>query len=146
MTGGVVIPLAAGTAFAAATIALLRWTGMDRDRATGPLMLVAIALFYPVFAVENGSRAEVAIHAGIALAFLGAAIIGHRRGLALVGIAMMAHGAFDLAAHVLTDGPAPRWWGPFCLGVDVVLGAWLLIARPWATISRERDREAGSAP
>ena len=124
-------PLFAGIAFGGATIGLLRATGMDRDRATGPLLLAAIALFYPVFAIENGTGSEIALHVIIAAAFLGATLAGHARGLIVVAIAMIGHGAFDIAAHVLSDGPAPRWWGPFCLGVDVVLGVWLLIARPW---------------
>ncbi len=124
-------PLFAGIAFGGATIGLLRVTGMDRDRATGLLLLAAIALFYPVFAIENGDAVEIALHIAIALAFVAMAVIGHRRGLVLVAAAMIGHGVFDFAAHMLSDGPAPRWWGPFCLGVDVVLGAWLLIARPW---------------
>ncbi|SLN45675.1 hypothetical protein ROJ8625_02202 [Roseivivax jejudonensis] len=124
-------PLLAGLLFGAATIGLLRITGMDRDRATGPILLSAIALFYPVFAVENGTGREIALHGAIALAFLAAAVIGHRFGLMLVAIAMIGHGLFDIAVHAVPNGPAPRWWGPFCLGVDVVLGAWLLVARPW---------------
>ncbi len=124
-------PLLAGLAFGGATIGVLRATGMDRDRATGPILLAAIALFYPVFAIEHGNTAEIALHAAIAIAFLAMAVIGHARGLVLVAVAMIGHGVFDFAAHMLSDGPAPRWWGPFCLGVDVVLGVWLLIARPW---------------
>ena len=123
--------LLAGTLSALATIALMRWTGMDRDRATAPIILAAIVLFYPVFAVEHGGPAEIALHAAIALAFLGVAILGHARGMVLVAVAMIGHGLFDAVAHLLADGPAPRWWGPFCLAVDAVLGTWLLIARPW---------------
>ena len=124
-------PLLAGIAFGGATVAILRGTGMARDRATGPTLLAAIALFYPVFAIENGSGAEIAVHVAIAVAFLAVAVVGHARWLALVAVAMIGHGLFDIAAYALTDGPAPRWWGPFCLSVDVVLGAWLLITRPW---------------
>ncbi|KIT17124.1 hypothetical protein [Jannaschia aquimarina] len=124
-------PLAAGVVFGGATTGLLRATGMDRDRATGPILLAAIALFYPVFAIEAGTGPEIALHIAIALAFLGVAVIGHARALPLVAAAMIGHGLFDISAHVASDGPAPRWWGPFCLGVDVVLGGWFLFARPW---------------
>ena len=124
-------PLLAGLAFGGATIGVLRATSMDRDRATGPILLAAIALFYPVFAIEHRDAAEITLHVATALAFLATAVIGHARGLILVAVAIIGHGLFDLAAHMLSDGPAPRWWGPFCLGVDVVLGAWLLMAQPW---------------
>ena len=124
-------PLIAGLAFAAAAIGLLQGTGMARDRATGPILLAAIALFYPVFAVENGTGPEIALHVVIALAFLAVAVIGHAHGLMIVAAAMVGHGLFDLAAHTLSDGPALRWWGPFSLGVDAVLGVWLWVARPW---------------
>ena len=126
-----IAPLLAGAAFGSAAILLLRQTGMDRDRATAPILLVAIAFFYPTFAVENGGPAEIALHSVIALSFLVVALIGHARGMIIVAIAMIGHGVFDAMAHLATEGPAPRWWGPFCLAVDVVLGTWLLIAKPW---------------
>ena len=124
-------PLLAGLAFGGATIGVLRANSIASDRATGPILLAAIALFYPVFAVEPETGAEVAMPVAIALGFLGVAVLGHARDLWIVALAIAGHGLFDLAAHALSDGPAPRWWGPFCAGFDVVLGAWLLIARPW---------------
>ena len=125
-----IAPLVIGLAFALGVVGLLRWTGMERDRATGPVMLAAIALFYVVFAIENGDAAAIAIHATIAGLFMGLAILGHARGLALVGVAMIGHGLFDVAMAFVDGNPAPGWWAPFCLGVDVVLGVWLIAFRP----------------
>ena len=85
----------------------------------------------PTFAVENGDPADVISHVLVAAAFGALAITGYKRGLALVGVGMIAHGLFDLAMGHVDANPAPSWWAPFCLGVDVVLGVWLLAFRPW---------------
>ena len=127
---GILAPLAIGVVLGLGAIGLLRWTGMDRDRSTGPITLTAIALFYVAFAIENGDAADIAIHTAIAGLFVGLAVLGHARGLALVGVAMIGHGLFDVAM-AFVEGPAPEWWTPFCLGVDVVLGVWLIAFRPW---------------
>ena len=125
-----------GLSSAAAVIAALRMTGMDRDRAPGPIVLIAIAVLWPIFAVENGGAREVAFHGAVAAAFAGAAIWGHRRGIPIVGWALIAHGAFDASVEALAHGPAPPWWAPFCAAFDVALGAWLVAggaarARPY---------------
>ena len=102
-----VAPLAIGVAFALGAIGLLRGTGMDRDRASAPITLVAIALFYPVFAVENGGLADIVVHAFVVAVFGVLAIAGYKRGLALVGVGMIAHGLFDLAMGRVGANPAP---------------------------------------
>ena len=135
------VPLAIGLAFALGAIALLRLTSMERDRASAPIVLIAIALFYPVFAAENGDGTDIAIHAAIAALFTALAVVGYRRGLALIGVGMIAHGLFDLAMGAVAGNPAPAWWAPFCLGVDVVLGGWLLMFRPWQRAREERASE-----
>ncbi|MBJ3762546.1 hypothetical protein ILP92_07300 [Maribius pontilimi] len=124
------LPLFLGVAFALLAIALFHLSGMSRDRAAGPVTLVAIALFYPVFAVENGDLVQVLFHAAIASLFTGIAILGYRTRFVWIGLGLIGHGVFDAIAHASLDGPAPDWWGPFCIGVDVVLGAWLLTIRP----------------
>ena len=120
-----------GIVVALGVIGLLRATGMDRDRASAPIALVAIALFYPVFAIENGDLADVIVHAAIVALFAALAIAGYKRGLAVVGVGMIAHGLFDLVMGYVDANPAPGWWAPFCLGMDMVLGIWLLAFRPW---------------
>jgi len=124
------LPFLAGIAFALLAIVLLRLSGMSRDRATGPVMLVAIALFYPVFAVDHGGLPAFAVQVMIAALFTAVAILGYRTRLAWVGVGMIAHGLFDAVAHTALNSPAPGWWGPFCIGIDVVLGLWLLTLRP----------------
>ena len=125
------VPLAVGIVFALGAIVLLRTTGMDRDRASAPIILVAIALFYPVFAIENGGVGDIVVHAAIVALFAAFAIAGYMRGLAVVGVGMIAHGLFDVAMGYVDANPAPSWWAPFCLSVDVALGIWLLAFRPW---------------
>jgi hypothetical protein len=137
----VTLPLLIGLISAGAVIATLRLTGMDRDRASAPIVLIAIALFWPVFAVENGEAWDITVHGAFAVAFAVAAIWGHRRDPAVVGWALVAHGAFDAGVEVLADGPAPPWWAPFCAAFDVVVGLWVVLAAP-----RGRRDDPGAAP
>ncbi|QFT45380.1 hypothetical protein FIU97_02215 [Roseivivax sp. THAF40] len=133
-----VIPLLSGIAFAGLIIALMHLSDMSRDRAAGPVMLVAIALFYPVFAVEHGDMADIALHAAIAVAFTTIASTGYRTRFAWVGLGLIGHGLFDAIAHFGLDSPAPDWWSPFCIGVDLVLGCWLFWFRSELFATRKR--------
>ena len=77
---GAVAPALVGVAFAGFAAALLRLTGMERDRAAAPVILIAVAAFWPVFAVEEGGAAEIALHGAVASSFLALALVAHRRG------------------------------------------------------------------
>lgn len=94
------------------------------------MALIAIALFHPVFAVAHGDPVDIAPHAGIAVAFTPVAIVGYRTRFALIEVGLIDHALFDLIAHLGLDSPAPEWWGPFCIGIDVVLGLWFPTLRP----------------
>lgn len=114
-----------------AIIGVMRRIGMHRDRAVGPILLVAIAAFYPVFAVDRGTAGEIAVHASVFALFLAIAALSYRTSLVIAGAALIAHGLFDLAVAGTGEGPEPDWWAPFCLGFDGVIGSWLMFARPW---------------
>ena len=88
-------------------------------------MTAAIALFYVVFAFENASLSTAVTHGLIASVFLAVAIVGARTSMWWVVLALAGHGTFDALAHLFANDPSPEWWGPFCLGVDVVLSGWL---------------------
>ena len=59
------------------------------------------------------------------LRFSSLALLGLRKSPWLIALALIGHGVFDAVAHWISSDPSPEWWGPFCLGVDVVLGVWL---------------------
>ena len=116
-----------GSAFAGAGGALMHMTGIAYQRGTWVVTMVAIALFYVVFAVENGGPVEAALHAAIALAFIAMAILGGRGNPWWIVAALAGHGVFDAGAPLFVADPSPLWWGPFCLGVDLTLAAWLAV-------------------
>jgi len=122
-----ILTIAIGVLASASTIAALRLTGMDRDRASAPIILAAIAVFYPVFAAQNGTVGDVLLHGGVAGAFVAVAIVGHRVGLAILGAGLIVHGLFDVGMSLVPANPAPPFWPVFCLTFDVVLGGWWLL-------------------
>jgi hypothetical protein len=111
--------------------------GLDRERAFYPTVLIVIASYYVFFAVMAGSGRALVIEVAVASGFLLLAIIGYKRSLWLVAIALVGHGTFDVVHHLLIENPGvPHWWPGFCLVFDVILGGLLavcLLSRRLAT-------------
>lgn len=108
-----------------ATVGLMAIGGVMRQLGTWATTMVAIASFYVVFAVEAGDRFEIIIHTGLAAGFATLAIIGARASSWILAAALPGHGIFDITVGSVLSNPAPPWWGPFCLGIDVVLAVLL---------------------
>ena len=100
---------------------------MVRERAAWTIILVAVAFFYPVFAVEGSSRHDFYIHAAIFVAFAALAVAGYKRSSGLIAVGLIAHGVFDFFALGWNTGQ-PDWWPIFCGVVDIVLAVGLLFA------------------
>lgn len=100
--------------------------GMLVERSGVAVLLVAIAFFYPVFAVMDGQ--SIGLHSIVFLAFLALAAFGFRSGFGVLALAIAAHGVFDLAT-AFTNHPGPIWWPAFCGSLDIVAGLalWTLI-------------------
>lgn len=98
----------------------------DRDRAFYPTVTIVIASYYALFAVMGGST-RVLMQESIAItAFLVMAIVGFKRNLWLIVVALAAHGVFDFIHDgVIADPGVPEWWPAFCLAYDVVTAAYL---------------------
>jgi hypothetical protein len=123
---GVVGALAAGL-FATAT-------GLDRDRAFYPTVMIVIALLYALFAVIGASTTALVLELLPGVVFIAAAVIGFKSSLWLVAAALAAHGLFDFVHGRLISNPGvPAFWPAFCGGYDVTAGAylaWLLTRTP----------------
>ena len=119
-----------GTVLALSIGLLATVTGLDRDRAFYPTVMIVIALYYALFAVMSGPNRVLASESIVIMAFVGASIAGFKNSLWLVVAALAAHGVFDLVHDQLINNPGvPSWWPPFCLAYDVVAAgylAWLL--------------------
>ena len=83
--------------------------------------MVAIASFYIVFAIQGGDTFEIVVHTGLAIGFASLAIIGARVSAWLIAAALLGHGIYDNSVGAVLSNPAPSWWGPFCLAIDLVL-------------------------
>jgi hypothetical protein len=106
------------------------FVGLDRDRAFYPTVTIVIAALYGLFAVLGASNAALLLESLAGAAFLFVAILGFKRNLWLVVIALAVHGIFDWIHGDLISNPGvPSWYPGFCLTYDVVAAgylAWLL--------------------
>ena len=115
---GVVLALAIGLS--------ATFLGLDRDRVFYPAVTMVVASYYALFAVMGGSGQVLAFELIPIVAFLVAAVVGFKRSLWLVVVALAAHGVFDFFHGQLIANPGvPLWWPSFCGAYDVVAAAYL---------------------
>ena len=116
---GVVVGLAQ-----AATPLLLWWLDTATVYALG---LAVIAPVYVGFAVADGRWRVVAVETGVATMFIivAAAAITGTPWLLVVGLA--GHGVKDLWQHRTHFVAGTRWWPPFCMTVDFVVAAIIVV-------------------
>ena len=114
--------------------------GMDRDRVFYPAVTMVVASYYALFAIMGGSGQVLAFELIPIVAFLVAAVVGFKRSLWLVVVALAAHGVFDFFHGQLIANPGvPLWWPAFCGAYDVVAAAYLA----WL-LSRSKVRAAAA--
>lgn len=101
--------------------------GLTRDRGAWTVTLIAIALFYVVFAVDGTHAMGFVLNVVIAVVFIGMALLGHVTTLWWTVAGLALHLLFDGVYHSFETNPAPYWWGPICLGMDAVLALWLAL-------------------
>ncbi|MEL7232805.1 MAG: hypothetical protein AAGJ85_09890 [Pseudomonadota bacterium] len=123
-----ITPLLIGLVLTIGLIWVSRSITLDRDPAAYATTMIAIALFYVVFAIEHGDRLTLIINVVLALVFIVGALVGYVKSVRLIAFLLIGHGLFDATYHFAfhDHSPAPHWWAPFCFGVDFVLGFYLL--------------------
>ena len=120
------MPLLIGVLLAASVGLFATVVGLDRDRAFYPTVMIVIAALYALFAVIGASTQALLLESAVGIAFIAVAVAGFKRSLWLVAAALAAHGVFDFVHASLIPNPGvPPWWPGFCLGYDVMAGAWL---------------------
>lgn len=104
--------------------------GLDKDRAFYPTVLLVIASYYNLFAVIGGSTEALIVESLVMAIFVCATVLGFKRNLWIVVVALFAHGVLDFFHGQLIVNPGvPVWWPMFCLSYDLVAAtylAWLL--------------------
>lgn len=120
-----------GIFLAVAAFLFARFTGLDRDRAFYPTVMIVIALIYGLFAVLGGDLATLGWESIGIVGFILTAVLGFKFNLWLVVAALAGHGIFDLFhGHVIANAGVPVWWPSFCMTYDVTAAgglAWLLL-------------------
>jgi hypothetical protein len=91
------------------------------------LSLTLIAAVYLGFAVADGRPPVIAVEAGIAGVFVVVAAAGVTGPAWLLVVGLAGHGVKDLWQHRRHYVANTRWWPPFCLVVDWVAAAILVV-------------------
>ena len=97
------------------------------DATVYALGLIAIAAIYVGFAVADGRRHVIAIESGVAFGFVVVAAAAITGSPWLLVIGFIGHGLKDLWQHRTHFVANTRWWPPFCLVVDWVLAAIIVV-------------------
>ena len=111
---------AVGFALACMVVCFGWATGLDRDRAFYPILVVIVASYYVLFAAMAGAVQALTVEAIVMAAFVLAAVIGFKANPWLIVACLGAHGLFDAFHDSVWANPGvPAWWPAFCLTFDI---------------------------
>ena len=91
------------------------------------LSLAVIAAVYIGFAVADGRPRVIAVETAVAAVFVVLAAIGVTGPAWLLVLGFVGHGFKDLWQHRTQFVANTRWWPPFCLVIDFVAAAILVV-------------------
>jgi hypothetical protein len=122
------LPLLVGVVLALAVGVFATVLGMDRERGFYATILMVIAALYSLFATMAGATHALLVEAVVGAAFVALAVLGYRRSLWWVALALLAHGLFDyLRGPYIANPGVPSFWPEFCMAYDVVAAAYLAV-------------------
>jgi len=110
--------------FQALSPVVLRW--LDAIDVWG-VALAMIASVYVGFAVGDGRKTVIAVEFMVAFAFVICATVAMASFPWLIVIGLVAHGLKDLWQHRTQFVANTRWWPPFCMVVDFVVAAIIVV-------------------
>ena len=122
------LPLIVGVVLALAVGAFGTLVGFDRERSFYATIMVVIAGLYAVFATMAGATHVLVVECAAGGVFIAMAVLGYRRSLWWVALALFAHGVFDYFRGPYIANPGvPLFWPDFCMAYDVVAAAYLAV-------------------
>tara|TARA_R110002124_G_scaffold133955_7_gene296581 strand:- start:3197 stop:3610 length:414 start_codon:yes stop_codon:yes gene_type:complete len=90
------------------------------------IIIAVIGAIYVGFALQLGSIRQIIVEIGVAILFLGAALVGIWVNPWVIPVAYVAHGLWDFAHHDHSQlTKIPNWYPPFCAVYDWVFAAGL---------------------
>lgn len=114
-----------GAACGIALVFAMQQNGMLSERSGAAILLAAIAIFYPVFAVAAADPLAIVLHVTVFAGFAALSVRAFHIGLHVIAGGLIAHGIFDIIIGIVhVTGPA--WWPAFCAGVDIAAGVAIL--------------------
>ena len=120
------MPILVGLLLSLGVAVFARRTGLDRDRAFYPTVMIVIALLYVLFAVMSGSVRAVLIESIVMTGFVAAAVAGFKSSQWIVVAALFAHGVMDVFhGQIIANSGVPAFWPAFCSAYDVGAAACL---------------------
>jgi hypothetical protein len=118
-----------GAVVGALFVLLARTQNRRRELATYAAGVVIAAALYVGFATLRHGLSHLPLELlGLAV-FSIAAVAGLRGSPALIGMAWVAHGAWDAILHSPPPPYVPSWYPLWCLGFDCVVGFYVLASR-----------------
>ena len=120
------------TGIAVGVASLLPHAFLPAEASTGfaAVLIALIAGIYFGFAVVNGSPRDQLVEFNVAGLFAVAALLGLLWWPLLLALAYFGHAVWDLAHHNkarLSLVSIPQWYVPWCVVIDVIIGAGLLV-------------------
>ncbi|MEO8280302.1 MAG: hypothetical protein ABI564_11475 [Ideonella sp.] len=107
--------------------------GMDRERVFYPAVVMAVASYYPAFAVGDGRGEVMGSEVAIAAIFIAGAVLGFKGSPWIAVIALGGHGVMDaFHNHLVHNTGVPQTWPGFCMSFDLTAAAsvaFLMMAR-----------------
>jgi hypothetical protein len=92
--------------------------------------LVIAAVLYVVFAALRHGRPQLPLELLGLVAFSTAAAFGLRAWPSMIGLAWLAHGAWDIGLHSPPRPYVPSGYPEWCFGFDVVVALYVLLNSP----------------
>ena len=119
--------------------------GMDRDRVFYATMVIVVATYYVLFAAIDGGHKVGLSEIAIAAVFTVVAVVGFKRNLWLVAVALAGHGVLDFFHHALVQNTGvPRVWPGFCMAFDLTAGVFFGCVLAFRANSAARWSASGS--
>lgn len=123
-------PVITGIVVGVATLAPHVFLPPEGSVGYAAILIALIAGIYFGFAVMNGSPRDQLVEFNVAGLFALAAVLGLLLWPVVLPLAYFAHALWDFAHHNRLRFPLvtiPAWYVPWCVVIDVIVGAGLLV-------------------
>lgn len=123
-------PILTGVAVGVASLAPHAFLPPEASLGFAAVLIALIAGIYFGFAVVNGSARDQFVEFNVTGGFTVAALLGLLLWPILLPLAYFGHALWDLAHHNRAHFSLvriPRWYVPWCVVIDVIIGVGLLV-------------------